>query len=236
MASPTFVGISAVVQVLGSAAGPVAVSAPAGVVDDDIIFLVYVKANNASTAVLSAPGWGSEILSSANGQFDLGYGVYAMRASSAPTSWDIEETAFSSPLGAAFTVAYRGVPIDASPVYEDTGQYTSGSASASAFPFPDVDAVSADTTLIGFCVDFKTATITFTGNGSLTERLDHGATERSFALYDEAISGTGTITGRTATPSASSRPKTFSILLPGSAGGGGGGSSLPLKLQLLMGA
>lgn len=219
MTSPTFVGVSSVVAVPGSgAATPVNVSAPAGLQDDDIVLLFHIKGNNATPSVLSAPDFGAEVVGFNNGTFNIDYGIRMLRASSEPASWSIQETA-SNTQGLAFAAAWRGVPPGASPMYEDLQTYLAPSTSASPNPLPAVTGSGADATLVGFVIDISGGTVTFTGSGSgsLVERYDHGASGRSFALYDEAISGAGSVSGRTVTPSGSARCRTVSILLPGTA-------------------
>lgn len=226
MASPTFVGAGSVVTVPGAGGGSVSVPAPAGLADDDIVLLFYIKGNNATPAVLSTADFGSQVVGFDNSTFDISYGIYMLRAASEPSSWTIEQTA-STTTGLAFAAAWRGVPNTASPIYEDIQTYLAPSATTSPIPLPTATATSSTSILVGFALEFKTATVTFTPGGSLTERYDNNVSARSFALFDEAISGSGSISGRTITPSGSARCRTVSIVLPGTAGGGGGG--IPIK-------
>lgn len=227
MPSPTFVAVSSRVTVPGTGGGSTTVDCPAGVVDDDIVLLVYVKLNNATPASLSSADFGAQVVGFDNSTFDLSYGIHMLRASSEPSTYTISETANTSG-GFAFTVAYRGVPNTASPIYEDIQTYLAPSATTSPIPLPTATATSSTSILVGFALEFKTATVTFTPGGSLVERYDNNVSTRSFALFDEAISSAGSISGRTITPSGSARCRTVSIVLPGTAGGGGGGG-VPIK-------
>lgn len=225
MTSPTFVAAGAVVPVPSNGNGSVNVPAPAGLQDDDIVLLFHIKGNNATASVLSTADFSAEIAGGNNGTFNIDCGIRWLRASSEPTSWTVQETAAPTQ-GLAFAAAWRGVPPGASPAYEDVQNFLAPSATTPV-AFPTATATSADSTFVGFAIEYLGNTVTFSPGGALTERYDHGATSRSFALYDEAISGAGSISGRTITPSASARCRTVSIVLPGTAGGGGGG--VPIK-------
>jgi hypothetical protein len=219
MASPPFVAAGAIATIPSAGNGSASVATPAGLADGHYVFIFAVMGNGATPAVQTVPAGFSVFAELSNGSFASGYRIWGKRASSEPSTYTITETA-SGAQGRAFTAAWSGV---GTAVTDDI--QTNHTRPLTTTPgFPTVTATSAETTLVGFGAEDQTRALTLTAAGGMTLRFESNSGSRTMGLFDEAISGTGSVSGRSFSSSSSGNWNTASILL--TAGVGGGGSSI----------
>ena len=217
MASPLFVAAGAVGSVPSVGNGAVALAAPAGVQEGDLLILFVMTGNSATASVLGAPSGFTKVTQINSSSFVAGGHYWGKLAGGSEAStYSVSETA-ATVQSRACICAWRGVdqvtPINAS-------AQSARQTSTASISVPSVTATVDETTLVAIVFEDNARSLTISGGGALTARQAQTTAGRSFLIADEPIATAGTISGRTATSSATGDFYAMAFAIaPDSAGG-----------------
>jgi len=209
MASPTWVnGIEQATN------GDTSVNRPSGIATGDVLLALLISTSSGH-AVNIPSGW-TLIETQASGGYETGRLYWKVVEGGDPST---ETWASGNPGSVGHIIMGAWTGNAASPI--DTDGSSAWSGTTTSFTAPSVTASEANTTL-AVLIAMNAAAGTFSGIGTLTERIKSG-TNKDGVIFDEAIAASGATGTRGVTSSVDTYYAPFSVILKGAGGGGGGG-------------
>jgi hypothetical protein len=219
MASPPFRAVGAV-KAFSSADGASPVDKPAGTVENDLMALFWITAYGSASESLTPPsGWTPmDNVPSSTGNY--GWAIfYRVAGGSEPTTYNVQRNDFAGLADRCFIASWSG-PLTSGPI-DVTGTETNDPSTAT----PDLTSLttlSADTTLVGWCLEWSGANRTISPPAGMTTR-NQRTTEPSWEMCDVAVAAAGAV-GLKEFSATSANYYTYAFAIASQAAGGGGGS------------
>lgn len=221
MASPTFVDAGASVA-FGVGSGPVSVSKPAGVAENDLMVLIWIIGYFGGGSSTRVPPSGWTLLDTQAAGGVAGWAMYyKVAGASEPSTYTVEQTSNSVEADRAFIAAWTGndpsSPIDA------TGTKYTEPSNTSTPTMQSVTAATGGSTLVAWDLEYTGATRTIAEPSGMTLRVQR-TSAYCYAVADLALASAGATGSKSFNQGTAAPAYTYGFVIKGS------GSSAPSML------
>jgi hypothetical protein len=213
--------------------GNVSVASPAGIVDGDTVFLmVYVLFSSNTTEPTVPGGFGTAIWKRVQNAASSGLYIFAKAASSEPGTYTVNQGFVNAAGdGKAVAFAYSGRN-NSSLVVASSTQSPTNQEAVTTITIPALTATASGQDYMAFVWNYSGQNRTLSAAGDLTLRVSSSSGAVTLGVLDVTSSGSGSISGKTATSSTSGDYLSGAILLAAAGGGGGSGLEVPRHILL----